>query len=197
MHGIESSVNKTPARLFCFLTIKSVWEVLKPDSSSLTTMIEDQLQELTTKGLILRQALKDWSTTFQQWSKTTFTPTLTPLSLLATIYYHATSIFLSGIFDYRPQFAYTNAPSLPQNIIQYHVDAILSSTERALKTSNLGGILFFFPLRVAGARVATEEEAGRIVKMLREISKRSFVVADAFTADLTELWEHKGIGLIP
>ena len=181
---------------YYFLTSKSVWEVLNPDSSSPTTVLEDKLQELTTKGLILRQALNNWSTTFHQWSQTTSTPITTPQSLLATIYYHAISIFLSGIFDYRPQFVYINAPSLPQNIIQYHVDAILSSTERALKATSLGGVLFFFPLRVTGARVTTEGEAGRIVKMLREISKRSFVVADAFTADLTELWEHKGIGLI-
>jgi hypothetical protein len=73
------------------------------------------------------------------------------------------------------------------------VDKILSDTKLALNNTNLGGVLYFFPLRVAGARVTSKEEAEGIVTMLKEISKRSFVVAEAFVLDLKALWIQKGL----
>jgi hypothetical protein len=53
--------------------------------------------------------------------------------------------------------------------------------------------LLFFPLRVAGARAACREETSLILEMLKEISRRGFVVANAFTVDLEELWKGKEI----
>ena len=53
--------------------------------------------------------------------------------------------------------------------------------------------MFFFPLRVAGARVTLKEEAEAIVTMLNDISKRNFVVAEAFVSDLKALWDEKGV----
>lgn len=66
-------------------------------------------------------------------------------------------------------------------------------TEISLKTANLAAVLFFFPLRVAGARVSTARETKLICEMLGEISMRGFVVADAFITDLNSLWRQKGI----
>jgi len=85
------------------------------------------------------------------------------------------------------------APKLSPSQIQNHVSSILSEAQRALKTTNLGGVLFFFPLRVAGARVTTKFESDMILTMLEEISKRSFVVAKAFVSDLQSVWLEKGI----
>jgi hypothetical protein len=59
----------------------------------------------------------------------------------------------------------------------------------ALKTTNLAGILFFFPLRVAGARARSVGQRSIILDLLGHISSRSFVVADAFVSDLKSLWE--------
>jgi hypothetical protein len=111
--------------------------------------------------------------------------------ILSLAYYHASSIFLSGIFDYRPQFMLYQIPSLTEEEIQTHVEGILTNTEIALNKTNLAGILLFFPLRVAGARTKCELQKKDILEMLGEITKRSFVVADAFREDLTGLWAEK------
>jgi hypothetical protein len=109
-------------------------------------------------------------------------------TILAETYYNAISIYLSGIFDYRPQFDQITSPTLSSSQIQIHADSILSKTEHALRTTRLVGILFFFPLRVAGARAKTLKQRSAILGMLGDISKRSFVVADAFIVDLHTVW---------
>jgi hypothetical protein len=151
------------------------------------------LLELAAEGFVVRSALSDWYASFQQWSVESGTPEYHPHSVLATTYFHAISIYLSGIFDYRFQFNEIPTPIISQTVVQDHVDAILEKTEVTLKTTNLAAVLFFFPLRVAGARVTTIRETESIRAMLREISTRGFVVADAFTADLKTLWRRKGI----
>jgi hypothetical protein len=172
----------------------SVWEALQPDSNAPCEHLENVLHELATEGLIFRDALDSWHTNFQKWTlEAESNSSKKGQSILATLYFHAISIFLSGIFDYRREFDHIVAPILSQNHIQYHVDTILSGAQVALNTTNLGGVLFFFPLRVAGSRVTTKGEAGRIVGMLVEISKRSFVVADAFILDLKALWLRNGL----
>jgi hypothetical protein len=148
---------------------------------------------LAVEGLLLRDALNNWYMNFQQWVTDTGSCPEDSQSLLALIYYHAISIFLSGIFDYHSEFHHIITPALSRGHIQNHVDNILMNSRKGLKTTNLGGILFFFPLRVAGARVAIKEEADAIVAMLDEISKRSFVVADSFVSDLKSLWLGKGL----
>jgi len=107
---------------------------------------------------------------------------------LSLAYYHASSIFLSGIFDYRPQFLRLQAPSLSEDEVQAHVTGILTNTTLALNKTNLAGILLFFPLRVSGARTKCDVQKRDILEMLGEISARSFVVADAFREDLEGLW---------
>ena len=74
-------------------------------------------------------------------------------------------------------------------MIQSHVDGILSTTLEALESTRLAGLLFFFPLRVAGARAVSVEQKANVLGMLKEISRRSFVVADAFVMDLEDNWK--------
>lgn len=167
--------------------------MIKPGSTYTAITLTHELQSLATEGLITRAALDNWYINFQSWSATTGTPYENPQSILATAYYHATSIYLSGIFDYRGEFAHIHAPMLVQSRIQNHVTEILSNTKTALKITNLAGALFFFPLRVAGARVTCKEEVTAILEMLNEISNRSFVVADAFKEDLKGVWQQKDI----
>lgn len=149
--------------------------------------------ELAAEGFVVRSALTNWYANFQKWSADTGTPEHNPNSVLATIYFRAISIYLSGIFDYRTQFNKIPTPTISQAVVQNHVDEILRTTEISLNTANLAAVLFFFPLRVAGARVTTAREAESICAMLGEISMRGFVVADAFTADLKSVWRQKGI----
>jgi hypothetical protein len=155
-------------------------------------LINEALLAFASEGLDIRTRLKDWYTNFLEWSSDYSNPNDTQ-SALAAIYYHATSIFLSGIFDYRSQFNHITTPILPLLLIQTHTSAIVSSTREALKSTNLGGVLFFFPLRVAGARTTNAQQKEDILGMLSEISARSFIVADAFTMDLRALWRSKGV----
>jgi hypothetical protein len=156
------------------------------------TRINEALLAFASGGLDIRTRLEDWYTNFLEWSPDCPNPNDTQ-STLAAIYYHATCIFLSGIFDYRSQFNHIIAPILPLLLIQSHASAIVSSTREALKSTNLGGVLFFFPLRVAGARTTNMQQKEAILGMLSEISKRSFIVADAFTMDLQALWRSKRV----
>ncbi|GFG07891.1 hypothetical protein IFM5058_03647 [Aspergillus udagawae] len=170
-----------------------VWGLLKPGSKYPSMLLHNALLELADEGFVVRSALTDWYGNFRKWSADTGTPEHDPHSLLATTYFHAISIYLSGIFDYRPQFNEIPTPTIVQAVVQNHVDAILRMTEMALNTTNLAAVLFFFPLRVAGARVTTAGETKSIGAMLQEISTRGFAVADAFRADLKSLWHRKGI----
>lgn len=179
--------------LLVYLTERRVWALLNPGSNYPNTSHHRALLELSAEGFVIRSALTDWYTNFQKWSADTGTPENNPNSVLATIYFHGISICLSGIFDYRAQFNKIPSPTISQAVVQHHVDEILRMTEISLKTANLAAVLFFFPLRVAGARVTTARETGLIRAMLGEISMRGFVVADAFTADLKSVWRRKGI----
>ncbi|KAH1361211.1 hypothetical protein KXV31_009438 [Aspergillus fumigatus] len=170
-----------------------VWDLLKPDSNHPSMLLHKTLLELAAEGFIVRSALHDWYATFQKWSADTGTPAHNPQSILATIYFHSISIYLSGIFDYRAQFNQIPTPTISPAVVQNHVDAILRMAEIALKTTALAAVLFLFPLRVAGARVTAAAETESIHAMFRDISARGFVVADAFTADLRSLWRRKGI----
>jgi hypothetical protein len=113
---------------------------------------------------------------------------LDPRSVLAHTYFHALSIYLSGHYDYRYQFNQLLSASLPPEDIQVHVQEILKHTEMAMKTTRLAGILFFFPLRVAGARAKSSAQRSTILAMLKQIQERGFVVANAFSEDLRALW---------
>ncbi|KAL5359303.1 hypothetical protein BJX96DRAFT_56290 [Aspergillus floccosus] len=170
-----------------------VWGLLKPGSNYSGLLLHEALLELAAEGILVRSALSDWYATFQKWSADTGTPAHNPQSLLATIYFHSISIYLSGIFDYRAQFSEMPTPTISKTVVQKHVDAILRITKITLKTTNLAAVLFFFPLRVAGARVTASPESESIHAMFRDISSRGFVVADAFMTDLKALWRRKGI----
>ncbi|KAH6676752.1 hypothetical protein B0J14DRAFT_586248 [Halenospora varia] len=157
----------------------------------------DELLGIANEGLDIQSLLFTWSEEASLWSasepngtrKSSSSTTHNSASLIAEIYYHATLIFLSGIFDYRsPFWREISTPSLPTAEIQNHVTAILTLSERALKTTSIAGVLLFFPLRVAGARVRTVAEQRAILSMLHDIENRNFVVAGAFVEDLNRLW---------
>ncbi|KUJ23649.1 uncharacterized protein LY89DRAFT_189536 [Mollisia scopiformis] len=169
--------------LSCSSLSCNVWEAVKP---GLKSVDELHLMELVSQGHFLRAMLEDWHE--RHVERLSNDPRDDPWLFLSSIYYHATSIYLSGIFDYRPQFDLLFPASLPFQIIQSHVTHLLIGIHTALDTTNLAGVLFFFPLRVAGARSWSEDQKLSILHMLKEISRRAYVVADAFVLDLNTLW---------
>jgi hypothetical protein len=159
------------------LRTSRVWEAVKPDAITFDDVL---LIRLSNEGQRLRGLLHDWHERSQQKQES--------WSVLALSYYHAISIYLSGMFDYRPQFDHISSPSLAHKTIQSHVTGILTNVELGLRTTKLAGIFFFFPLRVAGARATSPWQKATILEMLKEISSRAFVVAGAFVLDMNTLW---------
>jgi hypothetical protein len=158
---------------------------------------ELEIFSIAADGLLMQSSLFSWSKESAIWSMSepyentdsSHNDVHDSASLLANIYYHGTLIFLSGIFDYRSHhWEGMPTPRLPAVEIQNHVTAILNGSETALKTTNIAGILLFFPLRVAGARARTTAEQQAILSMLYQIEGRNFIVAGAFVEDLKNLW---------
>lgn len=104
-------------------------------------------------------------------------------------FYSAISIYHSGIYDYSALWKqhHVTTPALNQHEIEQHVNTILDRTSEALHKTNLTGLIFLFPLRIAGARAAEFEQRIRIDALLTEIA-HNFEAARAFTSDLNELW---------
>ena len=179
-------------RVLCLLTSGSMAALLNPGSTR-DQIPEEALLHLASEGIDLRNALFRWSETFAAWRNLDSTHKEDARSTLANIYFHAISIYLSGLYDYRYQFNQILSASLPSDNIQIHVCEILHHTEDAMKTTRLAGILFFFPLRVAGARARTSAQRSAILSMLDRITERSFVVAQAFSQVLKSLWGDKAL----
>jgi hypothetical protein len=173
--------------------IHSVQNLLERDSESIPERSRKLLLRRAAEGLAIRADLNDWYTNFSSLPGEFKRLEKNAESVLATVYFHGISIYLSGVFDYHCQFNSISTPELPRPVIQSHVDVIIATTADAMKTTNLSPALFFFPLRVAGARVTSARETSLILELLQQISKTSFPVADAFTEDLKSLWEWKNI----
>lgn len=152
---------------------------------------ENILCELAQEGFSLRSAFSAWKESAQTWVAGTPRKSQDQQMIIALSYYHAISIYLSGIFDYHSHWTdrHISTPELSSLEIQAHVSAILDMVGKALTEGTLAAILFFFPLRVAGARATTLEQRHEISGLLHLISSKGFVVADAFVMDLDDLWD--------
>lgn len=156
------------------------------NETALSSVQIQQLRTLSLKGFELRLALdKIDSRLFSLPSHLT----TSSRTLIAKIYFAATSIFLSGIYDYRSIWLRTieAVPTLSQYMIEYHVNTILEGTEYAMQHTNLSKLLFLYPLRVACARVWKEEQKKRLRELFGLI-QHSFAVADVFKTEVEELW---------
>lgn len=110
--------------------------------------------------------------------------------LLAKTYYSASSIYLSGNYDYdleHWQKFNVVVPVLDHGEIVEHFNLIIRLTRKALRDSSLSPLLFLFPLRVAGARAQQKMDKQAVAELLCDIRKQ-FVVAEAMLGELSELW---------
>ena len=111
-------------------------------------------------------------------------------ALLANAFFAATSIYLSGIYDYTISLWVgwgVSVPILSVEDVQYHVITILNSITWALEKSSISHLLYLFPLRVAGARCANKWQRDQVLMLLRRVGA-NFAVAQAFESDLRLLW---------
>ncbi|CRK39378.1 hypothetical protein BN1708_001602 [Verticillium longisporum] len=111
-------------------------------------------------------------------------------SLLTRLLVAATSIYLSGNYDYDlPAWRGLGVavPTLPAPTVKTHCETIVACAREALKERSLSPLLLLYPLRVAGARAWTVEEQVLVDGLLTEVG-REFVVAEAFLGELREIW---------
>ena len=150
----------------------------------------EQLQKILLQGIHLRVRLQDWK-------QRTFgsSPTLVENTsdLLGVTYYSATSIFLSGAFDYFPvwQGCGISTPALTTEEVDFHLATVLSTTEQLLKYRRVAGVSLLFPLRVAGARSRFDHSSARrvrVLQLLRQI-RSLYAVSEAVIGDLQDLWD--------
>ncbi|KAF2035386.1 hypothetical protein EK21DRAFT_96646 [Setomelanomma holmii] len=157
-----------------------------------------QIQSLANKSLVLGESLQLWWSDTVAWDQATQYPIMNngiqrkpDIELMVGyLYYHAISIYISGTYDYHVHwtcFGAPHAPVLSQSTIDWHVVEILRLSQELLKLG-AAGVLLFFPLRVAGARVMDLCSRCDILNLLHTVQQRGFVVATAFTLDLSELW---------
>lgn len=107
------------------------------------------------------------------------------------IQHAAISRYLSGVFDYH-EYVWARhgiaVPKLQPDEIKGHVQTILTLTERALSISDLSGIVFAFPLRVAAARSKTPAQREAVANLLKRVES-CYIVAGVFLTDLAERWK--------
>jgi hypothetical protein len=148
---------------------------------------------LVAQGTQLRGHLLDWQQQVQiQFSsqhKSANSLIQESELLLSLIYFHAISIYLSGIYDYHPQIFSSTVvlPTLSQSEIDYHLSSIIKLTGYALET-NLASLLFFFPLRVAAARSRTTQYRSDVLALLRKVRCKGFAISDFFELEIRALW---------
>ncbi|KAK3897059.1 hypothetical protein C8A05DRAFT_20098 [Staphylotrichum tortipilum] len=113
--------------------------------------------------------------------------------LLAETFFSATSIYLSGVFDYEIchwQSLQLPVPTLSEDEIQQHVASILGLSQQLASTS-ISSLLLLFPLRVASARVRQTSQKQKIMNLFGNVGS-SFPVAGAFIAEIENLWDYNG-----
>ncbi|KAF4964492.1 hypothetical protein FSARC_7594 [Fusarium sarcochroum] len=160
----------------------------------------DDAYSIVQEGFHLRQALVDWEARESSYSSDSFSEggstVYDNFTSLAGAFFSATSIYLSGVFDYETthwQEMGIIVPNLGEEEIQVHVASILAHTDTILNGSSISPLLVLFPLRVAGARSCESWQQECITQHLAMV-ERTFPVASDFRADLGKVWSRRSFG---
>ncbi|CEI38410.1 hypothetical protein FVEN_g12117 [Fusarium venenatum] len=156
---------------------------------------QDIACDIVSEGFHLRQALIDWDASLDSSFSdgTSDNVAAKSFSCLTQAFFSATSIYLSGIFDYEMPYWKGMGivpPTLSEEEIQRHVSNILARTHMILGNSPISPLLVLFPLRVAGARTWQQWQQDHIMQSLLAV-EMTFPVAAAFRADLHDLWARR------
>lgn len=165
------------------------------------TVLNNLMKEahaISMEGFLQRATLAEWSSKHAQPARERLKADGNfegdDFFLLAKIFFAATSIYLSGVFDYEITH-WQNLGILPATLsedeIQVHVQAILERSKIVLDRSSVSPVLLLFPLRVAGARSWHVAQQECILQLLDKI-ELTFSVAAAFKFELGKLWSMIG-----
>ncbi|KAM0478366.1 hypothetical protein ACHAP7_006040 [Fusarium lateritium] len=159
----------------------------------------NEAYNIAQEGFLLKQALVDWearAASSHPLTKDHKNTVYGSFTSLARSFFSATSIYLSGVFDYEIthwQKMGIVIPNLCEKDIQMHVASILMQADRVLHDSSVSPLLVLFPLRVAGARSWESWQQDLVMQHLTTI-ERMFPVAAAFKDDLRDVWSQRSSG---
>ncbi|KAH6889493.1 hypothetical protein B0T10DRAFT_538474 [Thelonectria olida] len=156
--------------------------------------------ELAMEGFCEREALRTWSERNSELlrgspeSDASSQSQEYDFASLAMIFHAATSVYLSGVFDY--DIVHWNdlgtlVSTLNEDEIQMYLGTILGMSQLVLNQAKISPLLLLFPLRVAGARSRERWQQDMIINLLARI-EGTFSVAGAFVHDLQGLWSVRG-----
>ncbi|CAG9998590.1 unnamed protein product [Clonostachys byssicola] len=154
---------------------------------------QEEARDIAIEGLLLRDALNVWQTESIEYmisGHQSRSPNIDDFDLLASVFQAATSIYLSGVFDYEINYWVDLGallPTLTEDDIQAHVRCILELSQAVLERSRVSAVLLLFPLRVAGARSRSSSQREAVSTLLGRI-EATFSAAGAFRGDLQRLW---------
>lgn len=185
-HPKEALFDMLPS--FSELSIRSI-RFCESEADGLPEKVRNErVQCLAAEGLLLQQSLHKWWDVSKSWQYASGASD--PELLVAHMYYHAISIYLSGTYDYHVHWTKPMAPCAPilaRMQIEWHTRQILRLGHELL-AAGIAGVLLFFPLRVAGARVRSAHDMQEVLSLFHSVLQRGYAVADALIADLSELW---------
>jgi hypothetical protein len=148
-----------------------------------------QEQSPYTEHCTLAMSARSIHSQLNHFNHTLTTSAPTPSTNIACIYYHAMSIYLSGLCDYQVLPDEVDL-SLPEEEIQHHAESIISRCGKALNDGQVSVVLLLLPLRIAGNRCRTTDGCGEILRLLERI-EGGFGVAASFKGELIGIWAER------
>jgi hypothetical protein len=110
---------------------------------------------------------------------------------VAWMYYHALSIYLSGVFDYTLS-EVCAIPSLRDEEITVHLEGILKRSDEAIQQSQTSRVFLLLPLRIGGNRCSNWKQCQEVLKRI-DILRDQFAVATAFRTELLQIWSSRSL----
>jgi hypothetical protein len=110
---------------------------------------------------------------------------------VAWMYYHALSIYLSGVFDYTLS-EVCAIPSLRDNEITVHLEGILERSDEAIQHSPTSRVFLLLPLRIAGNRCSNWKQCQEVLNRIDTL-RDQFAVATAFRTELLQIWSSRSL----
>ena len=110
---------------------------------------------------------------------------------VAWMYYHALSIYLSGVFDYTLS-EVCAIPSLRDDEITVHLEGILKRSDEAVQQSQTSRVFLLLPLRIAGNRCSNWNQCQEVLNRI-DVLRDQFAVATAFRTELLQIWSSRSL----
>lgn len=115
---------------------------------------------------------------------------------LAEVYYHTLMLFIARNYMYHGFWQVLPHPKLTADQQRQHISRIVTLLKGLCKDLTISGVLFLFPLRVAGSLATDADTKAQIFQLLDTVHRQGFVVAERVRIDLAELYTAQQMGAI-